>query len=255
MITLCAVQKVNGECNLEPSTVSRSQPASKILGIETSTMRCEVALAENATTVGTATVPEGCRASSLLVPIITGLCREHGWSLRDLDLVCVDVGPGSYTGLRVGLTCAKVLAYAARAPLVTAVSLEVVARNLLGDRRSLEVAYDASRGQVFSSRIQWISSDLGVSEPRATPLRIVAAEQWAAELDRSALVTGPALTKYRSLIPPGCAVADESHWWPAASHVIELGRKQLEAGPPADYWTIEPFYLRPSAAEEKASTK
>jgi hypothetical protein len=63
---------------------------------------------------------------------------------------------------------------------------------------------------------------------------------------------GPALEKYRDLVPAAVRIADESDWWPRANQVIQLGLRQFQTAPLAEYFALEPLYLRPSAAEEKA---
>jgi tRNA threonylcarbamoyl adenosine modification protein YeaZ len=271
--------------------VSRSQPTSKILGIDTSSSRCEIALADRTSVLAATLLPEGSKPTATLVPAIRDLCRQLGWSPLELDLVCVDIGPGSYTGLRVGLTCAKTFAFAAGAPLVAVGSLETVAQNFASNERDLEVAFDAARGQVFASRFQSCGAgvppatippttippvvhpppDLGPSPEngcnesrqagrlhhnsqiwcKIDAVRIMDAAEWARRTAPTSLVTGPALVKYRHLIPPDRCVADQILWWPRAKHVIELGVKQYQHDPLPSYWTLEPVYLRPSAAEEK----
>ncbi len=77
----------------------------------------------------------------------------------------------------------------------------------------------------------------------------------AKALDPSALVLGPALARYRELVSAPHRVADESLWWPRAERVIPLGLEQFRAAPLREYFTLEPLYLRPSAAEEKRATK
>jgi tRNA threonylcarbamoyladenosine biosynthesis protein TsaB len=164
-----------------------------------------------------------------------------------LNLICVDQGPGSYTGLRVGITCAKTLAFAADASLATAGSLKVVACNSPLGERLVEVSFDAARGQVFACRFHrdaqsWTALD---------KVRIVSAADWARSLDPSALIIGPALEKYRDLVPASHHIAAEPDWWPRADRVIQLGLRQFRTTPLREYYTLEPLYLRPSAAEEK----
>lgn len=220
----------------------------KVLAIETATTRCEVALAVDDRVQAAARLPEDRKPTATLVPTVRDLCRSVGWRLRELDLICVDIGPGSYTGLRVGLTCAKTLAFAAGAELAAVRSLDAVALNAGPSEQLVEVAFDAARGQVFACRFRrgneqcWVPCD---------EIRIVRAEDWALALDPAAVVTGPALVRYRALVPPQFQVADESRWWPQAERVLELGLRVSRTGPAPSYWTLEPLYLRPSAAEEK----
>jgi tRNA threonylcarbamoyladenosine biosynthesis protein TsaB len=234
---------------LEPKRVSRSQGARRILGIETSTSHCQVALAEDRSILATAQLQSGARPTATLVPTIRDLAEQIGWSLRDLDLVAVDIGPGSYTGLRVGLTCAKTLAFAAGAAMAAVGSLDVVAQNIVGDEPMLDVGFDAARGQVFAAPFRRLARSQ-IWMPME-PVRIVEAEQWVRSLDPSALVLGPALLKHRRLIEGARRVANESEWWPKAANVIELGLRQFQSGELPSYWALEPIYLRLSAAEEK----
>jgi len=228
--------------------VSRSLTPRRVLGIETSTAAaCSVALAEDGRVIASARLPADARPTARLVPAIGELCRGAGWSVRQLDLVCVDIGPGSYTGLRVGLTCAKALAFATDAGLATAESLAVVARNAPANERLVEVAFDAARGQVFAAR----SARQGDNWLALAETRILNANEWARSLDPAALVLGPALTKYRSLISSPQRVADESDWSPRVERVIEIALAQFQVEPLTSFWTLEPLYLRPSAAEEK----
>jgi tRNA threonylcarbamoyladenosine biosynthesis protein TsaB len=219
----------------------------KILGIETSTLRCEIALSLDDQAVASAQLPAGSRPTATLPLTIRDLCRSVGWSPRELNLVCVDQGPGSYTGLRVGITCAKTLAFAAGAAMATADSLEVVANNAPPTEQFVEVGFDAARGQVFACRFRrdadaWTAQD---------EVRIVSAEDWASHFDPSAVIIGPALEKYRGLVSASLRVGDETDWWPRAERVIQLGLRQFRTAPLREYFTLEPAYLRPSAAEEK----
>jgi tRNA threonylcarbamoyladenosine biosynthesis protein TsaB len=219
----------------------------KILGIETSTLRCEVALSLDDQFVASARPPADTRPTATFAPTIRELCRSVGWSPRELDLICVDQGPGSYTGLRVGITCAKTLAFAAGAAMATASSLEVVANNVPPTERLVEVAFDAARGQVFACRFRRDAN----AWTALSDVRIVGVDEWASGLDPSGLVTGPALEKYHGLVPVSIRIDDMSNWWPRADWVIRLGLRQIRTKPLREYFLLEPAYLRPSAAEEK----
>ena len=219
----------------------------KILGIETATLRCEIALSLDDQILASAPLRADSRPTATLALTIRDLCRSVGWSPRELHLICVDLGPGSYTGLRVGITSAKTLAFAAGADLATAGSLEVVANNVEATEQLAEVAFDAARGQVFACRFRR-------EKDSWTPIqavRIVTAEDWARGLEPSALILGPALEKYRHLLPAHSRVAPDAVWWPHAEQALRLGLRQFRTSPLTEYFSLEPLYLRPSAAEEK----
>ncbi|MFQ5927854.1 MAG: tRNA (adenosine(37)-N6)-threonylcarbamoyltransferase complex dimerization subunit type 1 TsaB, partial [Terriglobia bacterium] len=196
----------------------------KVLAIESSTRRPAVAVGEDGQLAAATWLPHDSRPTAALVPAIRDLCRSVGWSPNQLDLVCVDIGPGSYTGLRVGLACAKTLAFAAGAALATAESLEVTAHNAEASESLVEVAFDAARGQVFAGRFRRTRDAWSARQP----VRIVAAEDWARQLDPSTLVLGPALARYRELLPPRHRVADEAAWWPRPEWVMALGWRQFQ---------------------------
>jgi tRNA threonylcarbamoyladenosine biosynthesis protein TsaB len=218
----------------------------RVLGIETSTMRGDVALAEEDRVLASIPLPHGSRPTASLLPAIAGLCRQLGWQPRTIGRICVDIGPGSYTGLRVGLTCAKTLAFAGGASVSAVRSLDVTAAAVPPDAANLEIAFDAARGQVFAARYAW----RGDRWQTVAEIEIANAQAWAARLDPGVLVAGPALERYRSLVPAGCRIAADELCWPRAAQVIQLG---LHSPPAPGYWTMEPLYMRPSAAEEKKS--
>jgi tRNA threonylcarbamoyladenosine biosynthesis protein TsaB len=219
-----------------------------VLAIETSTIRGEIALGDERQVLAAAVLPEDRKHTATLVPAIGDLCLQVGWSPADFNLVCVDIGPGSYTGLRVGLTCAKTLAFAAGAELVPVPSLDVVAENAPAGETELEVAFDAARGQVFAARY---ARDLGAPWRPHRAVQIEDANDWSNRLSRVALVLGPALQRYAGLLTARIRMASEDRWMPQAKAVWKLGVEMHSRQPAVDYWTLEPVYLRPSAAEEK----
>ena len=90
----------------------------------------------------------GCAQS--LAPGLVQLWEKTGWKSTDVELVAVTAGPGSFTGLRVGVTTAKVLAYVARAEILGVDTLEAVAMRAPADVESLSIGVDAQRGQVVA---------------------------------------------------------------------------------------------------------
>ncbi|MDO8141498.1 MAG: tRNA (adenosine(37)-N6)-threonylcarbamoyltransferase complex dimerization subunit type 1 TsaB [Candidatus Brocadiales bacterium] len=100
----------------------------KVLGIETSGNIGGVAVCENKHVIAAKNF-SGMQHGKELIPAIRTTLHEIGWKPRDIDLIAVNVGPGSYTGLRVGVTCAKTLAYALNKPVVDVPIFDIIAEN------------------------------------------------------------------------------------------------------------------------------
>lgn len=223
-----------------------------LFALDTSTSRAALAVVTAGGGVHTATPDPAARHGRALVPAVKRLLDEAGLRAGDLDGLAVGLGPGSYTGLRVGLTAAKTLAYALGKPLAGLDSLEAVARNAPASARRVAVIADAQRGDVYAADF----ARAGPSEPltRVTPTRVVSLDRWAAGLPDGAFVIGPALAveKLAALIPrhalrPGDPEAN----WPDPVRLAALACEVWGAGRRDDVFFLEPVYLRRSAAEDQ----
>jgi tRNA threonylcarbamoyladenosine biosynthesis protein TsaB len=129
-----------------------------VLAIESATELAGVALADESGPIATATISRGRRHGESIAPALEFVCRRADVSLGDLDGICVDVGPGLFTGLRVGLATAKALGFALGLQVSTASSLEVLAAGVsaagLPAGTSIVSVVDAKRGEVFSGRFR-----------------------------------------------------------------------------------------------------
>lgn len=218
------------------------------IALETSGLRGSVAAFEEDRLLVAHDLSESQRSAQSLAPALRELLREVGWQPGDVQLVAVTVGPGSFTGLRIGVTTAKTFAYAVGAELVAVDTLEVIGRQAPVDLTSLKVALDAGRGQVYAAAFQRLAE-----QPLASvqPSSIVDLAAWLASLAPGDAVTGPLITKLAKQLPTGVAVVDESHRTPTAAGVAGLAWEKYQAGQRDDPMQLVPLYLRLSAAEEK----
>lgn len=126
--------------------------SARVLGIETTTQQASAALLEGGKLVASRSCSRPKQSAEQLLPMIAELLAESGFSRTSLDRVGVSVGPGSFTGLRVGIACAQGLALGLDIPLLGVTSLRVMARavpeSLAGVRCAL---LDARRGEVFAA--------------------------------------------------------------------------------------------------------
>jgi len=188
------------------------------------------------------------RSAQSLAPAIGKLLQQAGWRPSDVDLVAVTAGPGSFTGLRVGVTTAKALAYSMGADILGVDTLETVAAGVPPDVQNLSVAVDAQRGQVVAGSFRrgrdgWFAPQSAAG--------LIGADAWLAGLGPEVVVAGPVLRKLADRLPAHVTVLDPRYWPPRAASVARLAARLHAAGRRDDVWSLAPRYSRPSAAEEK----
>jgi len=223
----------------------------RVLGIETSSSVGSVALLEESGS-GAAAVDErffekGLRHGKELVPTIDAIVRSHGLRPEDIDLFAVSQGPGSYTGIRVGITCAKAMAYALGKQVVGVPSLDVLAENAPADARRVCTAIDAKRKRVYFCCYRRRNGGLiREGEYRALPI-----SEAASAIEPGTFVVGDAIKLFgEAFAARGAILAGDDLWLPKASAVARLGLRKLRAAGPDDPFTLVPIYLHRPEAEE-----
>jgi tRNA threonylcarbamoyladenosine biosynthesis protein TsaB len=220
----------------------------RILALETSTQRGDVALLSSRHLVANGRLAADEMSSKMLVPTIHRLLSEANWRPDELELVAVGTGPGSFTGLRIGVMVAKTLAYTVGAEIVSVDTLRAIASHSKIESEPVWVVLDAQRKQLFSQPFQ---CEVG-GDPIATEQRqLIDAEQWLSQLSEGQRITGPGLIKLQDRLPSFAALVDQTLWTPAAETVGRLALADYERGHRDDRWSLTPDYGRSSAAEEK----
>jgi tRNA threonylcarbamoyladenosine biosynthesis protein TsaB len=222
-----------------------------LLLLETSGRVGQVALAQGARLLGARRLDETRRHARDLVPAVAELLAAQGWRPRDLHGVIVSRGPGSYTGLRVGIISAKVLAYVTGCALVGADTFAVIAAQTPASVGCLDVLADAQQDKVYVQRFVR-RPDAGDMQP-ASPLQIQPLYDWLEQIpkENAPWAGGPALRLHQGRLPPECKVVDAALWDPTPESLLRLGLARYLAGTHESVWSLEPLYLRPSSAEEK----
>lgn len=224
----------------------------RVIAIESSGRTASLALLDAATETARLVVerqtPADERTAQSLAPTAAAALAEAGWRPRDVELVCVTTGPGSFTGLRIGVVMAKTLAYAVGAHLVGVHTLAALAAAVEAPYRRLWTILDAQRQELFTSSFT-AGEPVALPEPPATSIR--ATSQFIERLQPGDAVAGPPLAALRRQLPAAVAAVDESLWRPRASAVGSLGIALYKLGCAVDPIDLVPRYYRRSAAEEK----
>ena len=226
----------------------------KTIAIDTSLSTGSVA-AIDGDRIAVRSLPTAGEHARLLAAAIEAVAAELGWPTAAAECVAVVRGPGSFTGLRVGITTAKALCWASGSRLLGVSSCEVIAEGsaaAVGRRDApVTVAFDAGRGEVFAATvIPDRSSPSGWREEAGT---LVTAQDWLVGLPPGSIVTGPGLALLSDALAsqPGLLVAPPSAWMPAIATVGHIALLRAAAGETDDPAALVPDYIRPSYADEK----
>jgi tRNA threonylcarbamoyladenosine biosynthesis protein TsaB len=195
--------------------------------------------------------------SAELVPRIAALLEKHGYSKSDLEAFAVAAGPGSFTGLRVGLAAIKALAEALRKPIVAVSLLEAVAISGAARGRVLAVL-DAGRGDVYAGDYEFDAAVGARALMRSE--RLLSREQFVAEV--MSAKAGLAENEFEAVVTPDAALAEavqstgrsagirvELIEHPNSGVIARLGWERLQRGETVAPEELEANYIRHSDAE------
>jgi tRNA threonylcarbamoyladenosine biosynthesis protein TsaB len=184
-----------------------------------------------------------------LSPVIEDMLRRVDLEIGDLDGIAVAVGPGSYTGLRVGLALAKGLALAGQIPLIGVSTLDIMAFSVAQMSAQLLVAAEAGRTRVCATIYQW--QDKQGWKPRRPPV-IDTWENILASIEKPTFFAGEITPKATKLIrssSPHFSVANPAVSTRRAGFLAEIGWQRLRQGQVDDAASLAPIYLRDPAGK------
>jgi tRNA threonylcarbamoyladenosine biosynthesis protein TsaB len=196
--------------------------------------------------------------------MIEGILAGAGLGIEDLDGVAVSLGPGSFTGLRIGLALAKGLCFGRGLPLAGVPTLDCLADALVSEEGLILPVKDARRGEVYFSVYEVRAGEA----VRLSPYRALAPNLLAEEIrggsalfhkGRPVVLAGDALARYgdvfRSALGALASLAPEALWEVKPAAVAARGLKIIADGGAADLDTLEPIYVRASEAERQAAAR
>jgi tRNA threonylcarbamoyladenosine biosynthesis protein TsaB len=210
----------------------------KILMIETSTECCSVALSDGERIVAERVDETPKQQSAMLAPYIDAVLREAGWQAAGLDAVAVSEGPGSYTGLRVGVSTAKGVCFGAGVPLLGIDTLQILACQATGRFDRIIAMLDARRMEVYAAPFDGNGRKLADTEAI-----ILDENSYREELEAgSVLFIGTGVEKFQSICPHPNATFQPC--FPLAAAMLQPARTALQKKEFKDVAYFEPFYLK-----------
>ncbi len=222
-----------------------------VLGIETSTPQTTVALGNEHGIIASTLLSSGKPNHEVVIPAITHLLRWSGVRLSSVGGIAVGLGPGLFTGMRVGIATAKTLAQMLTIPLAGLASLDMIAFSARYGRRLICAAIDAKRGEVFYGFYRPVPG--GVT--RETGFEAGSPDRLTAELEARRedilLVGNGALVYRRDLQEAGnhVEIASAVHAFPAATALVELAIPRFQREEFDRLYDVRPYYVRKADAE------
>jgi tRNA threonylcarbamoyladenosine biosynthesis protein TsaB len=214
-----------------------------ILGIETATERVSVAIGGHEGVIGLFEITKGRRHAETLVPAIEFTCRQAGIEMEEISVVAVDVGPGLFTGMRVGLASGKAIAQALRIPMIGITSLDLLAFPCRHTDRVVVPVIDARKGEVFTAMYRQVPGGIQrIAEPRVGSVDDLVADLMARNQD--VLCVGDGARRYAEEILEGyhCEIGGDT--FPSAAPLVQLAHAQALREEWVNAREIEPIYLR-----------
>jgi tRNA threonylcarbamoyladenosine biosynthesis protein TsaB len=216
----------------------------RLLAVETSTLAGGVALLDGDRVVGDYLLDVRVTHSERLMLAVDRALGDARWSVHDLDALAVAVGPGSFTGLRIGISTVKGLALALALPVAAVPTLDAMAAGLPFAALPVCPVVDARKGEVYVSRYRWD----GQRMRREWDELALSPEDLAARLDEPTILLGDAAEAVRS---PFVRLAPPARRRSSPACVGQLGAERLAGGDDTPEAGLVPRYLRPSEAEFK----
>ena len=225
----------------------------KILGIDTSSMAASVAVIEDNKLICEYTINTKKTHSQKLMPMIENMLGLSDLNVREIDAIAVCEGPGSFTGLRIGMATAKAIAHVNDIPVIGVNSLEALAANMnLCDKKICSIL-DAQRNQVYTGRYQYEGTKL----VEIKEIGIQQIDELLEELAQSGeqwILVGEAVYKYEDKIREisNIEIPAASNNVTKAGSLCSVAKVKFDEGKDIfDCYTVNPLYIRKSQAEEQ----
>ena len=218
------------------------------LALDTATRVCTVGLVQDGHVLAEYDISVGLTHSEGLMPQLDQMFARTGIKKENTDRIAVSIGPGSFTGLRIGLAAAEAMAYAWQCGICGVNTLEAMANNIPVEGVVLVPVLDAQKGNFYAAFYEWTDGELRKVRPVEMADRETLLQQLQA-CGKPVLLMGECEKLMKKELPDGISVAPEQVRLPKASSVA-LAAEDTEPLTGEDVFTLRPYYIRKSEAEE-----
>ncbi|KAA3663254.1 MAG: tRNA (adenosine(37)-N6)-threonylcarbamoyltransferase complex dimerization subunit type 1 TsaB [Calditrichaeota bacterium] len=212
-----------------------------VLGIETSTKTCAVALVHDGDLVAEYRHKQARIHAEILAGLVDKLMVTSGVNWSELQGIGVSSGPGSYTGLRIGMSLAKGLAFAHSLPIAGIPTTSAIARSLIGLYDRFTVVLPSRKGEIYVAAYKSEADELRTIE-NAQALLLTDFSSWAGGV---AYVAGPGVSALQAAHIDGIKVIPEQFWQIGALNVAAIAAEKFAEGKADDLDSLEPNYVKP----------
>ncbi len=219
----------------------------KILGVDTTTKFLCLGIYDGSK-IYEYSLESGIKHSALLVPTIKRVLDVLGWHIRDIDYFACGLGPGSFTGMRVGLSTIKGLSWSLDKPIIGISSLDILARNASRLGGYIVPAIDAKRGLIYCSIYRIKNGAL----KRIAPYLLLNEGEFLKKIPKNSIVLADAINLYKEDILrkiKGIKILDKDYWYPKAHNIIKLALERIEDKKFNNAFKIKPIYLYPKECQ------
>jgi tRNA threonylcarbamoyladenosine biosynthesis protein TsaB len=192
----------------------------------------------------------------VLTPAIQFACKQARIEYSEISVVAVDLGPGLFTGLRVGVAAAKAMAHALSVPMIGVPSLDLLAFPVRFTSRLIVATIDARRGEIFYAFYRQVPGGI----QRLSDHQVGSPDDLASELlaaGEECLLVGDGAIRYREVFEglKKCEIVEEGFAYPSATSLVLLAHAQALREQWVKPWDLEPLYLRKPDAEINWATR
>jgi tRNA threonylcarbamoyladenosine biosynthesis protein TsaB len=216
-----------------------------ILGIESATAQVGCAIGGHEGVLACAHSTRAKRHAEILTPQIDFVRRQARVELREIGVVAIDIGPGLFTGLRVGIASGMAIAHALGVPMIGVTSLDLLAFPVRFTSRLVVAAIDARRGEIFHAFYRTVPGGM----QRMTDYAVSTPDDLASEIlahSEECLLVGDGAVRYHEVFDGlrKVEIADLGFAYPSASALVQLAHAQALREQFVKPWEIQPLYLR-----------